>query len=361
MCRVILSNRADFVSYDRQFGILKLMNHLEEECGGHGNGYALLRDGKIIETRKGVKLTNEQIYKRIKGMAWDYLVYHTRIASIGGQGDANCHPFVEGNDCLAMNGTEHNLRTMSDAFGRTDTECIFRNIIGLGREQVTRALVEFNSVFIGCAEGKPFVVKAGGTLHRWNGGEKTLHASTFIKSVSNVQKISDGYVWDGKENLQFIKAARYDGWGSYSYSSGSWWSGYSWGNKSKKSSVSTSSTKTSGDYLTGYKDGSDAGYELGFEDGYADALEEYNINPNSDLNDSDVQYVAGYTAGYRDAEMGVPFDVDASILSDEARDNPTSEYNIGFSDGRDAGYSEGFEAGYTRAHEEVGIDVEEGE
>ena len=35
--------------------------------------------------------------------------------------------------------------------------------------------------------------------------------------------------------------------------------------------------------------------------------------------------------------------------------NPSSDYNIGFVDGRDAGYEEGFEAGYTEAEEKLGL------
>ena len=56
MCRLILVNKKDFNKYDSRYGILPLMKHLESECGGHGNGYALIKDNIIINMDKGVKL-----------------------------------------------------------------------------------------------------------------------------------------------------------------------------------------------------------------------------------------------------------------------------------------------------------------
>lgn len=415
MCRVIMVNRADFRAYDKQYGILKLMNHLEKECGGHGNGYALIKDGKIIETRKGQGLTNEEIYGRISVLKWDYLVYHTRINSMGGRGDANCHPFVQDNDCLAMNGTEHSLRTMSDAFGRTDTECIFKNMAGLGLEQTTRALVEFGSVFVGCAGGKPFVVKAGGTLHRWNGGDKSFHASTFPVGVKNVKDLPVGYIWeDGKENLQFVKKTHsgYGGYGYGNYGYGytrSLWDDYEYyGKSSKKSTTKTSSATTAksskpnnnttqgteikqtatsngtvvelkpaaktttakknnetGSWLKTYGLGEAAGYEDGYSDGYQEGFgegREYERNrANGSCDPDDDEYDGtfsdGYYMGYNDALAGIPMDIDVNNVSElvKKKADPSSDYNVGFVDGRDAGYEEGFEAGYTEAEEKLGL------
>ena len=419
MCRVIMVSRADFRAYDKQYGILKLMDHLEKECGGHGNGYALIKGGKIIETRKGQKLTNEEIYGRISVLKWDYLVYHTRINSMGGRGDANCHPFVQDNDCLAMNGTEHSLRTMSDAFGRTDTECIFKNMVGLGLEQTTRALVEFGSVFVGCAGGKPFVVKAGGTLHRWNVGGKSFHASTFPAGVKNVKDLPAGYIWeDGKENLQFIKKS-YSGYGYGGYGYGSYgygttrslWEDYGYyGKSSKKSTAKTSSTtpaksskpantatqgteikqtatnsgtivelkpvaketapekkasKKTESWLKAFRLGETSGYEDGYSDGYQEGFDEgreYERNRANGCGDPDDDeydgtFSDGYYMGYNDALAGVPMDIDVNNVSELAKKkaNPSSDYNIGFVDGRDAGYEEGFEAGYTEAEEKLGL------
>lgn len=424
MCRVIMVSRADFRAYDKQYGILKLMDHLEKECGGHGNGYALIKGGKIIETRKGQKLTNEEIYGRISVLKWDYLVYHTRINSMGGRGDANCHPFVQDNDCLAMNGTEHSLRTMSDAFGRTDTECIFKNMVGLGLEQTTRALVEFSSVFVGCAGGKPFVVKAGGTLHRWNVGGKSFHASTFPAGVKNVKDLPAGYIWeDGKENLQFIKKS-YNGYGYGGYGYGSYgygttrslWEDYGYyGKSSKKSTAKTSSTtsaksskpantatqgteikqtatnsgtivelkpaakkaepkkasKREDSWLKVYELGEAAGYQDGYENGYQEGFDEGREYERiraqgasaSDDDEYDGTFSDGYYMGYNDALAGVPMDIDVNNVSELAKKkaNPSSDYNIGFVDGRDAGYEEGFEAGYSEAQEKLGIDLLEQE
>lgn len=418
MCRVIMVSRADFRAYDKQYGILKLMDHLEKECGGHGNGYALIRGGKIIETRKGQKLTNEEIYGRISVLKWDYLVYHTRINSMGGRGDANCHPFVQDNDCLAMNGTEHSLRTMSDAFNRTDTECIFKNMVGLGLEQTTRALVEFGSVFVGCAGGKPFVVKAGGTLHKWNAGGKTFHASTFPADVKNVKDLPAGYIWeDGKENLQFVKKS-YSGYGYGSYGYGNYGYGYTrnlwgdygyYGKSSGKATTKTSSTtsakssksadtttqstetkqaatnngtivelkpavkkaepkkasKQKDSWLKVYELGETAGYQDGYEIGYQDGFDEGREYERiraqgasaSDDDEYDGTFSDGYYMGYNDALAGVPMDIDVHNVSELAKKkaNPSSDYNIGFIDGKDAGYDEGFEAGYTEAEEKLGL------
>lgn len=207
MCRVIIANYKDFKLYDKAYGSLKLFHHLEAECGGHGNGYALVKGGKIIETRKGMHLDNEEIYSRISNCGWDFLVWHTRIASVGSRSDANCHPFVAGNDCLAMNGTEYQLHDISDAFGRTDTEVIFRNLIGMSAKEATKALVRLSSVFVGCSNGIPFAVQAGGTLHRWNKGGGSLHASTFPIRAPHVERLPDGYVWlNGEEDRSRVRA-----------------------------------------------------------------------------------------------------------------------------------------------------------
>lgn len=402
MCRVIMVNRADFNSYDKQYGILTLMNHLEKECGGHGNGYALVRRNKIIESRKGQKLTNEQIYTRITAMSWDYLVYHTRINSLGGMGDANCHPFVQDNDCMAMNGTEHGLRTLSGALGRTDTEIIFRNMTGMGSEQVTRALVELGSVFIGTSAGKPYVVKAGGTLHRWLKGGKTFHASTFPTNVESVEKISDGYIWEnGKENLQFIKRPV-----TYSYGDPEYYARYSklygydyedWDHigakkdtatpvktpaKAKTNTTPASSTaaqkaessgtsrvvvlagktsqkpttkqkKEKGDDIIqqAYELGYDKGYEEAYEEGYAEGANDAYL----ECDNSDIVYREGYLCGYQDGKEGLPMDIDTSNMETD----PSSEYNVGFTDGKEAGYDEGYEAGRLVARRELGLTTPE--
>ena len=78
MCRVIMTNKNDFNIYDKKYGMLALMNHLEKECAGMVTG---ILNRRIIESRKGVKLT-EQIYQRISksnGTIW----FTARIASVG--------------------------------------------------------------------------------------------------------------------------------------------------------------------------------------------------------------------------------------------------------------------------------------
>ena len=54
MCRLFISSQKDFYEYDKAYGILKLMDYLEMRCGGHGNGFALIKDGKVILMAKAV-------------------------------------------------------------------------------------------------------------------------------------------------------------------------------------------------------------------------------------------------------------------------------------------------------------------
>lgn len=366
MCRVIMTGRADFNQYDKQYGVLKLMEHLEAECGGQGNGYALVRKGVIFESRKGVKLSNEEIYKRIITLKWDYLVYHTRICSIGAKGDANCHPFVQGNDCVAMNGTEHGLSTLSNALSRTDTEVIFKNITGMGLESTTRTLVELSSVFVGTADGKPYVVKAGGTLHKWKGGSKSFHASTFPIEVKNVADIKDGYMWlDGKEDLQFTKDRKGYGYGGYyndNYYGRAGWGYYSGTSKAKTTTTKTTTPKVTvkaAETKPAKKDKSvvvttsqtdeytyQLGYDAGREDGYNEALDDYDTYPPTNISrptswddcEYDIEaWEDGYTYGYQDGLSGVANDVDPDgtkgVRLGKVMKNSTA-YKMGYEDGR---------------------------
>lgn len=386
MCRVIITNRTDFLSYDKQYGIPKLFAHLEKQCGGHGNGYALIRGGHIIETRKGQHLSNEEIYKNIVNKRWDYLVWHTRINSMGGESDANCHPFVQDEDCLAMNGTEYTLRTASQAFSRTDTEIIFKNLVGMGVHSVATSLIEFSSVFVGCAGGIPFAVQAGGSLSRWNKGGKSFHASTFPDDVKHTETLPSGYIWEnGKENRQFVRTASTYTNGYY-YGSGinygsSWHD--DWGDYITPAKTKAAATKTA--LATPAKDTTPAktkdapgkkskekikmatisvatlqerlnneytrGYEEGYEQGGDDMLEAIRNGSVQDDIES-TAYSEGYANGYQDASEGLDPDIDTTqfacnivpISKAKKKADPASDYNVGFSDGREAGFDEGYEA-----------------
>lgn len=256
MCRLILTNRKDFDKYDTRYGVLPLMKHLEVQCGGHGNGYALVKNGKIFASNKGVALTNNAIYSAIQTLDWDYLIWHTRIKSSGlVKDDASCHPFIRDNDCIAMNGTEYELESMARALNIIDTQVVFKLLTGLNIKKTVNVLSQLTSVFVGTVDGRPYVVNGCGTLHRW--GKTTFHASTFSAGVKNDIITDAGYIWlNGQQLLTKTRKQTYTNDYYYYGSTG----------------------KTA---LTGYDEGFEDGYEQGLidgqQDGYNKAIEEYLI------------------------------------------------------------------------------------
>jgi len=362
MCRVLLVSKNDFNLFDRKHGILALMNHLEKECGGHGNGYALIKDRTIIESRKGVKLSNGEIYGRIRKVRWDYLIYHTRINSVGGTNDANCHPFVVDNDCLAMNGTEYTLRTIAGAFNRTDTEIIFKNIVGAGLNDATKALGELSSVFIGCVGGLPFAVQAGGTLHKWNKGNCTLHASTLLpEAMPFGEKLPDGYQWkNGKEDRQLVKASKGYWRGSdytrfTSYAGNDYDPDYYFNGIYREPCVSKA-TETKAVKLTELKkEEKPESSALPVIDTKASGSEKKKESPKQGkvipmkeageyLRGYGEGFEEGYEEGYDDGRNSVEFTENNDFDKVTAKADPSSEYNIGFCDGRAVGQEEGYES-----------------
>ena len=253
MCRLILVNKKDFNKYDSRYGILPLMKHLESECGGHGNGYVLIKDNIIISMDKGVKLSNADIYSKIVKEDWDYLIWHTRIKSSGAnKDDTSCHPFVRGEDCIAMNGTEYDFETMALALGIIDTQVIFKCIEGLSLSRTMETLAHLSSVFIGTVDGVPYAVNAGGSLYKWN--ESSLHASSFPLNVKKTERTNAGYMWrNGKVIASKVKKDTYKPY-SYSYSS---------------------ATKPYALW-----DMEQEEYERGYEEGYNAAIEEYVLMEN---------------------------------------------------------------------------------
>lgn len=303
MCRVILSSYADFMLYDKKYGVLNLMDRLEKELGGHGNGYVLSLNGKILDSRKGKTLTNKEIYTIVTRIhkKWDFIVWHTRIASIGNKADSNNHPFIDitTSSAMAMNGSEHALIDIADAFHCTDTEIIFRNTLGKTVQEVTQALVEFNSVFVGLAYGKPYAVNAAGNLSVWKQGDRTFHASTFAKNIKNTEILPDGYIWADGVNTQFLKnnARAKDRWtGLYDYP-----------------------------------------HDYSFEDDYEEG------------------YVTGFKDGLKRREK-LGKELKAKVK------NPASEYNVGFYDGEAEGYGKGYTEGLLAANNPLrNIDIDTSE
>ena len=66
MCRLALMNKAGADFIEKTYGLTAFLTYLESRLGGHGNGYALIKDGKCVDLRKGVNLTNRTIVKAVK-------------------------------------------------------------------------------------------------------------------------------------------------------------------------------------------------------------------------------------------------------------------------------------------------------
>ena len=175
MCRLALMNNAGIRHIESEYGLENLFNYLERQLGGHGNGICFIyKDGSYF-IRKGVHLTNEEIAEevlmKIKHIKW--IIYHTRLASVGSINDANCHPFNNDGRVMAMNGTERNYKVVNKNL--TDTE----NIL-ITTDKIAKDTREYRSVFLGYENGKVFANRNCGSLEYIpckNGGR--VFASTF--------------------------------------------------------------------------------------------------------------------------------------------------------------------------------------
>jgi predicted glutamine amidotransferase len=150
-------NKKGYETLEESIGALKMLNHLEKECGGHGNGVVFIKDSKIVGFEKGLMLNNKKIAKMLKLIDFDYFIYHTRVASAGTVSNSNCHPYVNkaGDLVLCMNGTEAGLSSLGKYLDKTDTELIFdminRKVIPL------KALAAMSANYMGFKSGKVFV------------------------------------------------------------------------------------------------------------------------------------------------------------------------------------------------------------
>lgn len=181
MCRLALLNRKgiDFVEKNFTGGIEALFDCLEYSMGGHGNGIALIKKDESVQIEKGVKLYNDDISKLVRSNinSLKFIIYHTRIASKGSVCDSNCHPFIEGNDVLAMNGTESWVNPLIDN-SKTDTETILKAITALELNLIEK-VTGLNSVFLGRYKGKIFASKGRGDLEVLPYGRAIIFASEF--------------------------------------------------------------------------------------------------------------------------------------------------------------------------------------
>ena len=175
MCRLALMNNAGIRHMEKEYGLENLFNHLERQLGGHGNGICFIYNDGSYYINKGVNLTNaeiaEDIMLKIKHIKW--IIYHTRLASVGSINDRNCHPFNNNGRVLAMNGTERNYTVVNKNW--TDTENILRTT-----KNITKDTRKYHSVFLGYENGRVFANKNNGRLEYIpceNGGK--VFASSF--------------------------------------------------------------------------------------------------------------------------------------------------------------------------------------
>lgn len=175
MCRLAMMNNAGIRHIEEEYGLENLFDYLEKQLGGHGNGVCLIYNDGSYYINKGVCLTNkeitEEILMKIKHLKW--VIYHTRLASVGNINNRNCHPFEDNGRVLAMNGTERNYIIVNENL--TDTE----NIL-LSADNIVNDTKKYHSVFLGYENGKVFANKNYGSLEYIpceNGGK--VFASTF--------------------------------------------------------------------------------------------------------------------------------------------------------------------------------------
>ena len=156
MCRVLLMNKQGEEEIEKNYGLDRYLRFLEKQLGGHGNGFSLLKNGKVISLKKGVNLDVRDIANAFRKTDYDWALFHTRLASVGTISDKNCHPFRNGNIVLAMNGTEKSVDFLSNTLDITDTEAILDILCKYHLE--LPALKKLNSIFMGFYNGNPFVV-----------------------------------------------------------------------------------------------------------------------------------------------------------------------------------------------------------
>lgn len=175
MCRLAMANNAGIKYFEKKYGLKNLFNYLERQLGGHGNGICFIYNDGSYEIKKGIMLSNaeiaEEVMTKINHIKW--IIYHTRLASVGSISDKNCHPFENNGRVMAMNGTEWSYTVIDELL--TDTE----NIL-LSTKNITDNTRKYHSVFLGYENGKVFANKNYGSLKYIsckNGGQ--IFASSF--------------------------------------------------------------------------------------------------------------------------------------------------------------------------------------
>lgn len=209
MCRLVLMNKCGEKEIEKNYGLSNFLKFLEEQMGGHGNGYALMRKGRITELNKGVKLSVKEISRVIRKSDYDWCIFHTRLASVGEKSDNNCHPFRRNTEVMAMNGTERSVDLVSKVKEITDTEAILD--LKTTYKWGLPALKHLNSIFIGFSKGKPYIVANNIYNIKLLNNQKNnaiVFASDFPEKIkNNIYEPIEEFIWnDGPIDMkQFIK------------------------------------------------------------------------------------------------------------------------------------------------------------
>lgn len=172
MCRQALFNKKGVELIDKEYGGLEnFLSFLILERGGHGNGLVLVKDSKIVYFKKGVDYSLEEIADTIRKTDFDYAHFHTRLATVGGINDKNCHQFVYSDDfAVCMNGTEDDYidpRDTDYTGDMTDAERVIREFFESGLTPDEYFLSgKLSSAFSGFYQGMPFVASNSKNLIR---------------------------------------------------------------------------------------------------------------------------------------------------------------------------------------------------
>lgn len=171
---------------------------LELRDGGDGNGVVLIKQACPILYEKGVHLSVERIASWIEKEDYDWVLFHTREASVGAISDENCHPyFVDGKRklFLAANGSELTMSALGKVLGnRSDSEFIARMIVALDLP-LFETFDCFQSNFMGFCDGKPYVYKGDREMLLFAQGEGVVFASDFPFALKGLKPLPEGERW----------------------------------------------------------------------------------------------------------------------------------------------------------------------
>jgi len=180
----------------------KYLADLELRDGGHGNGYATFKGGKLKNLRKGVDLQVSEIARVMETEEYDWFLFHTREASTGTISDKNCHPYhIKGKVEItaAVNGNESTISPLALLMETTDSDFILRMISEM-EMPLFETLQVFEANFFGFYEGKPFIKKGNRDMLKWEKDGGIVFASDLPFGMTDLFSPEENYFWfDGVE------------------------------------------------------------------------------------------------------------------------------------------------------------------